>query len=132
MTDTQTKLSITGLGTVIVTVTNQDDALGFYRDTLGFEIRGDTAYGDGERWIEVAPEGAVTTVALVPPREGTTHEPSYTGIGYSSADIDSDHAELRSRDVDVDGEILRMGEPVPPMFWFRDPDGNSYLIVERI
>jgi len=53
-----------------------------------------------------------------------------TRVGFTSEDIDADHAALRDRGVDVDDEVMRMGEPVPPMFWFRDPDGNTFLIVE--
>jgi catechol 2,3-dioxygenase-like lactoylglutathione lyase family enzyme len=53
-----------------------------------------------------------------------------TGITLGTDDIDAAHAELRSRGVDVDAEVSRMGDPVPPMFWFRDPDGNTLLIVE--
>jgi len=55
-----------------------------------------------------------------------------TGITLTTDDIDATHAELRSQgvDVDVDAEVARMGDQVPPMFWFRDPDGNSLLIVQ--
>ena len=31
---------------------------------------------------------------------------------------------------DVDDEISRMGDPVPPLVWFRDPDGNTLMVVE--
>ncbi len=44
-------------------------------------------------------------------------------------DIDATHEELRAGGVDVDAEIARMGDPVPPMFWFRDPDANTLLVV---
>ncbi|MDX6666424.1 MAG: hypothetical protein QOG68_2630, partial [Solirubrobacteraceae bacterium] len=54
-----------------------------------------------------------------------------TGISLATDDIDATHAELESSGVDVDAEVMRMGEPVPPMFWFRDPDGNTLLIVEQ-
>ena len=54
-----------------------------------------------------------------------------TGITLTTTDIDAAHAELRSRGVDVDAEVSRMGDPVPPMFWFRDPDGHSLMIVEQ-
>jgi hypothetical protein len=37
---------------------------------------------------------------------------------------------MKSNGVDVDAEVSRMGDPVPPMFWFRDPDGNSLMVVE--
>jgi catechol 2,3-dioxygenase-like lactoylglutathione lyase family enzyme len=130
MADTRTKTHITQVGTVIVPVSDQDRALEFYLDKLGFEKRGDTPYGDGERWIEVAPPGAATTVAIVPPREG---EPTgiQTRVGFTTDDIDADHADLRAKGVDVDPEVMRMGDPVPPMFFFRDQDRNVFLIVGR-
>jgi catechol 2,3-dioxygenase-like lactoylglutathione lyase family enzyme len=128
MSDTQTATHITQLGTVIAPVGDQDRALAFYVEKLGFEKRADVPFGDGNRWIEVAPPGASTSIALMPPREG---EPVGVEmrLALSSADIDADHADLKARGVDVDGEISRMGGPVPPMFWFRDPDGNSMFIV---
>jgi catechol 2,3-dioxygenase-like lactoylglutathione lyase family enzyme len=128
--ETETRTNITHVGTVIVPVTDQDRALEFYIDKLGFETRIDTPFGDGERWVEVAPPGAATTIAIVPPREG---EPAgiETRVGLTSEDIDADHADLRARGVDVEGEVMRMGDPVPPMFFFRDPDGNRFLIVQR-
>jgi len=115
---------------VIVPVSDQDRAIEFYVEKLGFEKRTDTPFGDGDRWVEVAPRGAETSVAIVPPREG---EPTgiETRTGFTTEDIDADHAALKSRGVDVDPEVMRMGDPVPPMFFFRDPDGNNFLIVER-
>ena len=53
-----------------------------------------------------------------------------TGIILDTTDVDADHAALRDAGVDVDAEVSRMGDPVPPMFWLRDPDGNSLIIVE--
>ncbi len=131
MTDTATKTSITHVGTVIVPVSDQDRAGEFYLDKLGFEQRADIPFGKGgERWLEVAPPGGTTTIALIPPREG---EPTGidTHVAFTSADIDADHATLRDRGVEVDEEVMRMGEPVPPMFFFRDQDGNRFLIVEQ-
>ena len=40
------------------------------------------------------------------------------------------HAELKAAGVDVDAEVSRFGAPVPPMFWFRDPENNTLMIVE--
>jgi catechol 2,3-dioxygenase-like lactoylglutathione lyase family enzyme len=130
MAETKTRTHITQVGTVIVPVSDQDRALEFYLDTLGFEKRIDTPYGEGDRWVEVAPPGAATTVALVPPREGEATGIE-TRVGFTTEDIDADHATLRARGVDADPEVMRMGDPVPPMFFFRDPDGNKFLIVER-
>ena len=55
----------------------------------------------------------------------------HTGISLTTDDIDATHAQLQSSGVDVDAEVARMGELVPPMFWFRDPDANTLLIVEQ-
>jgi catechol 2,3-dioxygenase-like lactoylglutathione lyase family enzyme len=129
MPETQTKIGITSIATVIVPVSDQDKALDFYVDTLGFEKRTDIAYGSGERWLEVAPPGAATTIAIVPPREGDPVGVN-TRVAFTTDDIDADHANLQTRGVDTDPEIMRMGDPVPPMFFFRDPDGNNFLIVQ--
>ncbi len=127
-----TSTAATAIGrvsTVMVPVADQDQAIEFYTEKLGFEKVADIPFGDGDRWVAVVPPGAATTIALVRPREGegTGIE---TRIGLESADIDADHAALRERGVDVDPEVMRMGGPVPPMFFFRDQDGNRLLIVE--
>jgi catechol 2,3-dioxygenase-like lactoylglutathione lyase family enzyme len=126
-TDTATR--ITQVGTVIVPVADQDAAIAFYTEKLGFEKRSDTPFGNGDRWVEVGPAGHTTTIALVPPREGEQVGIA-TRVAFSTTDVDADHADLKARGVDVDAEVMRMGDPVPPMFWFRDQDKNSYLIVQ--
>ena len=130
MSETETRTHITQVGTVGVPVIDQDRALDFYLEKLGFEKRMDIPYGEGERWVEVAPPGAATTIALVRPREG---DPTGidTQVRFTTEDAEADHADLRARGVDADAEIMRMGGPVPPMFSFRDLDGNRLLIVER-
>jgi catechol 2,3-dioxygenase-like lactoylglutathione lyase family enzyme len=127
MTDTETSLHITQVGTVGVPVKDQDRALEFYLDKLGFEKRMDVPYGEGERWVEVAPSGAATTIALVRARAG---EPTGidTQVRLTTKDAEADHADLRASGVDADPEIIR--HPVP-MFVLRDPDGNQLRIVER-
>jgi len=130
MAETETRTHITQVGTVIVPVSDQDRALEFYLDKLGFEKRIDTPYGEGDRWVEVSPPGAATTIALVPPREGDSTGIE-TRVAFTTEDADADHANLRARGVDVDAAVMRMGDPVPPMFFFRDPDGNTFFIIER-
>ncbi|MHB8532459.1 MAG: VOC family protein [Solirubrobacteraceae bacterium] len=125
-----TGIAIEKVGTVIVTVKDQDGAIAFYTEKLGFEKRSDVPMGDGYRWVEVAPAGADTTIAVVPPRPGGSAGGAETGIALSSTDVEADHVLLRERGVDVDEEVSHMGDPVPPMFWFRDPDGNSLLVVQ--
>ncbi len=129
MAETDTATRITKVGTVMVPVSDQDRAIEFFVEKLGFELRGDTAYGEGNRWVEVAPPGGTTPIALIPPGEGETVG-IMTRIGFDTDDVDVDHATLRSRGVDVD-DVMREGDPVPPMFFFRDPDGNHFMLAER-
>jgi len=119
----ETGSHITKVETVGLPVTDQDRALEFYLGKLGFEKRRDVPFGPGGRWIEVAPPGAVTTIALVPAGMPV-------GVRLTSGDAGSDHASLRAQGVDADPEIMRMGGAAPPMFSFRDPDGNSLLIIQ--
>lgn len=130
MTETTARTHITQVATVIVPVSDQDKAIDFYLDKLGFEKRTDIPLGESERWVEVAPPGAATTIALVPPREGDSTGIE-THVGFATESVDADHASLRAQGVEVDETVMRMGGPVPPMFFFRDPDGNRFLIVEQ-
>lgn len=127
MTDQRAGTDIRDVRTVAVPVSDQDRALGFYVGTLGFEQRMDAPFPGG-RWIEVAPPGATTSLALVPPGDGTAAGGD-TGIRFTTRDAEADHATLRAAGVDVDAEVLRY-PGVPPMFSFRDPDGNRLYVVE--
>lgn len=122
--------SIKTVGPICVPVSDQDRAIDFYIEQLGFEKRADVPFGNGYRWVEVAPVGSPTTIAVVPPPPDTQAGGANTGIALQTDDIDADHAALKARGVDVDEEISRMGDPVPPMFWFRDPDDNVLMIVQ--
>jgi catechol 2,3-dioxygenase-like lactoylglutathione lyase family enzyme len=125
-----TATPISRITTVCVGVADTDRAIEFYVERLGFEKRVDTPFGNGSRWVEVAPAGADTTIALAPPPPGGEAGGATTGIALQTDDIDAAHAELRDRGVDVDEQVSRMGDPVPPMFWLRDPDRNTLMVVE--
>ena len=120
--------AINGVRTIGVPVSDQDRALDFYVGTLGFEKRLDADLGGGRRWIEVAPPGAATPVALIRARDDLPAGVE-TGIRFVAADAEAVHADLRAGGVDVD-EVLRW-PGVPPMFGFRDADGNGMEIVEQ-
>ena len=144
MIDTSKTTRIREVGTVFVPVTDQDRALAFYVEKLGFEKRADFRYGGGSRWIEVAPPGAANSISLVPQSEGKSAGGDGARCAFATGDIEADHASLRAHGVDVDAEIGRKGtsrpglisleariaDPVPAQFFFRDPDGNRFLIVQ--
>ena len=124
------KLSLSKVGRVCVTVADTDRAIDFYVGTLGFEKVVDVPMGDAMRWVEVALPGAETTIALAPPPQGKKAGGGQTGICLDTSDVDADHAALKAAGVDVDEQVARWGGPVPPMFWLRDPDGNALIIVQ--
>lgn len=144
MTDIANTTRIREVGTVFVPVADQDRALEFYVGQLGFEKRADFSYGEGSRWIEVAPPGAANTISLVPPSEGESAGGDEAHCAFATEDIEADHATLRASGVQVDAEIARtgkrrsglvsievsVGDPVPAQFFFRDTDGNRFLIVQ--
>ena len=124
MTSTGTPTAITDVRTVAIPVSDQERARAFYVDLVGFQLRLDVPFGDG-RWLEVAPPGATTSIALVSDATGGVD----TGIRFATPDADADHAVLRAAGVDTGPGVLRY-PGVPPMFSFRDPDGNRLYVVE--
>ena len=126
------KPKITEVGRVTVPSADQDRSLSFYTETLGFEKRVDETFAGGQmRWIEVAPAGGATSIALTPPM-GDFQPGRQTGIIVSTDDIEAAHAALKDAGADIDPEVQRMGAPVPPMFAVRDPEGNELTIVEPL
>jgi catechol 2,3-dioxygenase-like lactoylglutathione lyase family enzyme len=138
---TATRSRLSRIQLVTIPSTDQDQSVAFY-EMLGFEKRNDGPWGDGYRWVELYPPNTLTGIALVPPgpRDPTSVQ---TGIIFNTDDIDATHAHLQALGVDVDESVARVGAPaeirigavqmagpVPPMFYFRDPDGNSLLIVQ--
>jgi catechol 2,3-dioxygenase-like lactoylglutathione lyase family enzyme len=128
---TSTRTRVSKLSTVVVPVSDQARAIEFYVEKLGFEKRVDVPFGNGYRWVEVAPAGAETTIAIVPPPPGKPTGNVETGIGLYTDEIDAYHADLEANGVDVDPEVSHMGDPVPPLFWLRDPDGNTLMVVGK-
>lgn len=145
MTDSA-RMHIRQVGSVFVPVTDPERSSAFYVDALGFEKLADFTYGDGVRWIEMAPPGGANGIALVSSGEGRAAARDRTLCAFVTDDIEADHAALGSRDMDVDAEIATTGtqrpglialdvtiaDPVPPQFSFRDPDGNRFLIVQPV
>jgi lactoylglutathione lyase len=128
MTDsTKSRTSVTAIGVAMFTVADQDAALAFYTEKLGYEVRADVQYAEGgsARWLEVAPPGSTARLALNPPMDST---PGGSGIGVETADIDGEYARLKDLGVDVDEPFSPPG--APKMFPVRDPDGNHIWVVE--
>jgi catechol 2,3-dioxygenase-like lactoylglutathione lyase family enzyme len=119
--------SLMDVRTVAVSVADQDRALEFYVDTLGFEKRMDAPIAEGFRWIEVAPPGAGVSIALSPASD-TSPAGVDSGIRLTTVDADREHTAMLMRGIDAD-DVLRWPD-VPAMFTFRDVDGNILYVVE--
>jgi lactoylglutathione lyase len=117
--------TITGVRTISIPVDDQEAALAFYRDALGFGVVRDMPTPNG-RWIELAPGGDGVAVTLEPAGPGVTR--GAIGIRFTADDVEATRAELVDRGVSVDDIIRWPG--VPAMFAFRDPDGNAFSITE--
>jgi catechol 2,3-dioxygenase-like lactoylglutathione lyase family enzyme len=130
-------MPIRAQATVMIPVSDQDRALAFYVETLGFVKRVDFDYADGVRWVEVEPVGEGHPIGL---SLAVDEQPGIeTRVAFNTDDLEADRAELERRGADV-GPILREGQLVrwggivlggtPPMCLVRDPDGNSLLLVQ--
>ena len=129
-TSTNAPTTLDNLGVVMFTVADQDAALAFYTEKLGFEVRGDSRFGEnGEwRWLEVAPPGSTARLALNPPMGAA---PGGGGIGVETPDVLGEHARLSAiGGIDLDPEPMRT-PGAPLMFMLRDPDGNVVAVVEE-
>lgn len=130
--ETTTRSTINNLGVVMFTVADQDAAAEFYTSVLGFEVRGDSRFGEnGEyRWLEVAPPGSTARLALNPPMfDGD--RPGGSSIGVETPDVLAEHArlsEIGGLDLDAAPDTSTPG--VPALFMLRDPDGNHVAVVQ--
>jgi lactoylglutathione lyase len=121
--------TVSNIGVAMFTVADQDAALAFYTEKLGFEVRGDIRFGEnGEmRWLEVAPPGSTARLALNPPM---FDEPGGSSIGVETTDVLGEHARLRAiGGIDLDPEPMS-APGAPLLFMLRDPDGNTVVVVE--
>ena len=115
--------------TIAIPVTNQDNALAYYVETLGLEKRLDAVISPTLRWIEVAPAGASVSIALTP-AQGEGVRSTDTGVRFTVPDAVAEHDSMQERGVNV-GD-LQNWDGVPPMFSFDDPDGNRFYVVEEM
>lgn len=131
-------LHISGVATIVVPVSDQDQALAFYTRVLGMTKVNDFTYATGERWLEVstASESVNLCLVLARPERPVGVE---TGVVLMSTDVHADLATLGALDVAVDDQPLAEGEVlfwsgaplagIPTQFRLRDPDGNTFLLV---
>lgn len=127
MSTAGTVTAISHISVVTIHVKDQDEALRFYVERLGFEKRNDMPMDDGSRWVTVAPAGSSTEIVLISASpEGGAPIGTNTGIVLETEDIDAAHRALSDRGV-------RFTQPASRQPWggwaeFVDMDGNGFGI----
>ncbi|MGP4016859.1 VOC family protein [Saccharopolyspora sp. 5N708] len=120
-----------------------DASLAFYRDTLGFEVRNDVAYG-GMHWITVGPtQQPGTSIVLYPPAAtpGMTDDErrtiaemmakgTYAMLLLATEDLDGTFEQLQASDVEVVQEPTEQPYGVRDCA-VRDPAGNLIRVQEQ-
>ncbi|GAB3927525.1 glyoxalase [Microlunatus endophyticus] len=111
---------------VSLPVADQDRALAFYRDVLGFEVRMDMEPWPGARLVEVVPPGSTVGIVLLPL---DTELPMAVRMG--TPDAAAAHAELQTSGVTLHNDEVIELPGVAPMFYFADPDGNGLVYIQE-
>jgi predicted enzyme related to lactoylglutathione lyase len=119
---------IRGIKFASIPVRDQDRALAFYTEKLGFDILTDQPFGE-QRWIELGIPGADTGVVLFTPDEHRSHIGTFSHISFWCDNIEKTHQQLLQRGVEFDG-------PPKKMDWgtfvsLKDPDGNQFVLSSR-
>jgi len=121
---------IKSVGKVVLPVGDQDQALEFWTERVGFELERDESYGD-ERWVEVAPPGGDQLLVLSPRDPGNPRPEVRDGLPHSPVFFDCDDIEATYREMSGRGVEF----PTPPErqhfgWWalFEDPDGTRYAL----
>ena len=117
-------MSITSFEIISVPVHDQERAKQFYRDVLGFDLVRDEPMGPNQKWIQLAPKGCSTTIALVTWFDGM-RPGGLQGVMLNVTDIDADHRELSGRGLALT-DIQQ--QPWGRFTMFKDPDGNGWIL----
>lgn len=122
--------TVSSIAVAMFSVANQDDAVAFYTQKLGWKVASDTSWGGDQpgRWVEVAPAGSLARLALNEPMGGG--QPGGGAIGVETPDVEAEHTVLSAIEGLEVGEPLGGVGPVPRMFSVTDPDGNWIWVVQ--
>jgi uncharacterized glyoxalase superfamily protein PhnB len=133
------------LATAMVWVHDQDEALGYYTDKVGLEVREDVTVPEmgNFRWLTVGVPGqedvAIVLMAIPGPPvfDEQTREQiqelmakgASGGLFFTTDDCRGTYEELKSRGVEFQGEPTE--QPYGIDVGFRDPSGNQARVVQR-
>ena len=111
---------------VSIPVADQNRALDFYTDKLGFTIITDQPFDEKQRWIELRVPKAETRVVLFTPEGDEKRIGSFMNMSYACDDIDKTYAELNKRGVEFEGPPQK--QPWGTYAMFKDSEGNRFVL----
>jgi len=114
---------------VTVPVRDQDRAVRFYTEKLGFQILTDQPFDDKQRWIELRIPGSETKVVLFTPPEHEDRVGSFSHVTFLTEDIDRTYQELKDRGVEFTAPPTK--QPWGHFATFRDADGNQFVVSTK-
>lgn len=120
---------ITKIHSASVVVSDQQAALDFYVDTLGWEKRIDQVVSPEYRFVTVAPVGGDAELALDPPGISDRKPGGDSGISLIVTDIEATHQSLLDKGVTFTKPLETMPWG-PKATWLEDPDGNTFFFIE--
>jgi catechol 2,3-dioxygenase-like lactoylglutathione lyase family enzyme len=120
---------IKGVKFVSIPVTDQDRALTFYTDKLGFRINTDKPFDGKQRWIELAIPGADTLVVLFTPDGHADRIGSFSPATFYCDNVQRTYDELAARGVEFTTPPTK--QPWGQFTIFKDPDGNQFVLSSR-
>ena len=120
---------IKGIKFVSVPVRDQDRALSFYTERLGFRVATDQPFDGRQRWIELSIPRAETRIVLFTPEGHESRIGTFTGISLTADDVEATCQLLKSRGVEMVQEPQKADWGTAAIF--RDPDGNQFVLSSR-
>jgi catechol 2,3-dioxygenase-like lactoylglutathione lyase family enzyme len=120
---------ISHLKFVGIPTTDQDRALEFYTEKLGFRILTDQPFGEKQRWIELKIDGSETAVVLFTPDGHEDRIGTFFNGSFACDNVERTYEELKAKGVEFLGEPKQ--EPWGTFVIFKDPDGNQFVMGSR-
>jgi predicted enzyme related to lactoylglutathione lyase len=111
---------------VSIPVGDQERAVDFYVNKLGFALVTDQPMGPGQRWVEIRPPKGETGVALFTPPGHENRVGTFTGISLECDDVQKTYDELTARGVEFDKPPKT--EPWGVMAILKDSEGNQIVL----
>jgi predicted enzyme related to lactoylglutathione lyase len=111
---------------VSIPVRDQNRALDFYTEKLGFTIITDQPFDEKQRWIELRIPKAETRVVLFTPEGQADRAGTFSGISYATDNVEQTYAELKARGVPFEGPPQK--QPWGTFAMFKDSEGNSFVL----